>query len=101
MYYIISLRHTRKQSDHICLWRPDNAGYTSCQDSAGLYESPEKDYHDSEINMPVGKEVLDKLFIELPYMENVNLKMIPNCKTIWNALNVKMTKDGLRRTFLK
>jgi hypothetical protein len=99
MYYIISLTHTRKHSDHICLWRPNNAGYCYSQESAGLYAEPQKDYHDSDINMPVEKEILDKLFLELPYMENVNLKMIPNCKTIWNALKVKMTKDGLRRIF--
>ena len=94
MYYIISLVHTMRHEKYITLWRPTNAGYCYSKDNAGLYETPEKGYHDSNYNTPVKAEDAEKLFQKFPY-DNVLKEMIPNNKETWKILNVKMTKDGL------
>jgi hypothetical protein len=96
MYYILSLAHTKKSDKGLTLWRPDNADYTEYQHEAGLYAVPEKGYHDSEINMPIEQELADKLFI--PYIDSLSAKkIIPNCKVVWDALKVKMSKNGLKK----
>ncbi|MEH0153758.1 hypothetical protein V6R21_06390 [Limibacter armeniacum] len=94
MYYIISLCHTSKHEQYLTLWRPNNAGYCYSKEQAGVYESPEKGYHDSDSNMPIKVEEADKLFQHLPY-DNVMKYMIPNTREVWKSLNVKMTKHGL------
>lgn len=96
MYYIISLLHTNKHDKYITLWRPNNAGYCQTRESAGLYDTIEKGYHDSEPNMPISDIDAERLFIELNY--NGELKhVIPNCKAIWDDIGVKMTQNGLKK----
>lgn len=96
MYYIISLAHTFKQDKFITLWRPNNAGYCYSKESAGLYEVPEKGYHDSDSNMPIVDSEAEKLFQLLPY-DREEKYMIPNIKSVWDKLNVKMTRCGLTK----
>jgi len=98
MYFIISLTHTNKGDKYITLWRPNNAGYCYSKESAGRYETPQKDYHDSETNMPISEEVADELFIYAKYDFNgEKLHLIPNCGAVWNSLGIKMTKHGLQK----
>lgn len=96
MFHVISLTHTNRKDKFITLWRPKNAGYCYSKQMAGIYETPEKGYHDSDSNMPISIEKADELFKELPYDGELKM-MIPNCKETWKALNVKMTKDGLQK----
>jgi hypothetical protein len=89
MYYIISFNHTNVKDAFITLWRPDNAGYTTCQEFAGIYETYKKGYHDSDGNMPVRKEVLDKLFLP-----SEGKQRLLNHKAIWLQLGIKTNKKG-------
>ena len=97
MYYIISLAQTKRWEDHITLWRPHHAGYCVCKDMAGTYDQPKEGYHNSDDNMSIPVEVGDKLFIEIETRDGVKKKVLPNCKVVWKALNVKMTKNGLQK----
>lgn len=45
--------------------------------------------------MPVSAEVINSLSIETKYGSYEKAKLIPNCQAIWDALGVKMTKNGL------
>lgn len=61
LYYIASLRHTRKADDFITFWRADNAGYAWPLQWAGQYNrasvEAEMDYYhngDRSIAVPVG-----------------------------------------------
>ncbi|MCT3662555.1 hypothetical protein HZR00_08530 [Elizabethkingia anophelis] len=94
MNYIISLTHTRRHEEYITLWRPNNAGYCYSKENAGVYENPERGYHDSDDNMPILTEDAEKLFKKLPY-DGVEKYLIPNNKETWSLLGVKMTKNGL------
>lgn len=102
MHYIISLTHTNKGDKFITLWRPNNAGYCYAKEMAGLYETPEQGYHDSDTNMPIQKTTAEGLFLYLPYEKgNQSWFMIPNCKPVWDLLGVKMTKHGLKKLPVK
>jgi len=94
MYYIISLTHTMRHENYLTLWRPKNAGYCYSKEAAGVYETPEKGYHDSDINMPILVEDAEKLFKKTPY-DSKEKDMIPNNKSTWKILKTKMTRDGL------
>jgi hypothetical protein len=96
MYYIISLTHTQKQDEFITLWRPNNAGYCYSKQSAGLYENPEKGYHDSIDNMSLSEDNAYKLWITVNY-DGPEKQMIPNCSAVWKQLNVKMIKGNLKK----
>jgi len=61
MNYIISLKHTSKSDSAFTLWRPANKGYCQSLNSAGLYDIPEKGYHDSDDNLPVETELAERL----------------------------------------
>jgi len=94
MYYIISLCHTLRHEKHITLWRPKNAGYCYSKEMAGIYENPEKGYHDSETNMPITIVEAEKLFVQDIY-DGVEKNTIPNNRETWKKLGVSMRKDGL------
>ena len=97
-YLIISFVHTKKSDPYITLWRPNNAGYCFSKEMAGLYEKPEKGYHDSENGMSISEEDASNLFIFAPYDKGGEKKhLIPNCQAVWNQLNLKMTKNGLKK----
>ena len=96
-FYILSLAHTGNKDRYLTLWAPNNAGYSFCQEYAGIYESPSPGYHDNEDNMPIPTSVLDPLFILLPYDHDRKLHMIPNCRAIWEYLGLKPGKDNLKR----
>lgn len=91
-YYIISLKHTSKQEKWITLWRPNNAGYCYAKKDAGIYQEIEDGYHNHEgDSLPVETHKLDGYFIPHEYLG----ESIPNCKQVWDAFNLRMTKNGL------
>lgn len=98
MYYIISLKHTRKTDKWITLWRPNNAGYCYAQSDAGIYPDYERGYHDAEgDSLPIKTHILDGLFVNSELLSHdVVKKCILNCKQVWDMLELKMTKRGLR-----
>ncbi len=97
MNYVISLKHTHKGDKYITLWRPNNAGYCYSQDQAGKYKEIIDGYHNNETNsVPFKCDKLDGLFIDSDIIvDNKVKKCMPNCKQVWNMLNLKMTKTGL------
>ena len=97
MNIIISLYHTMRHEKYITLWRPNNAGYCYNKEIAGIYDNPEKGYHDSDLNMPIDKEMQEKLFTIKVMVNGKWQTRIPNDKTTWKILNVKMTRDGLKK----
>jgi hypothetical protein len=90
---IISLRHTRRHDKCITFWRPDNKGYTWLLKDAGNYETPVKGYHDNDDNMPIKR--IKALNLSISDEGNDKELKVPNIKMVWDALNVKMTKNGL------
>ena len=92
-YYIICLKHTRKKDSFFTLWRPNNAGYCWFKDHAGVYDGYEKGYHDSCNNVPVLKEVLDKLFIDIEY-EGKMVKAVLNNPENRKKLGIKYCNIG-------
>ena len=95
-YYIVSLKHTQKRDAYITLWGPNNAGYNFSKEMSGIYITPEKGYTDSENAMPITVELGDSLFMPVKY-DGQDKNMIPNCKAVWNVLNVKWVKGELKR----
>lgn len=52
-YILISLKRTRFDDQFFCFWRENNAGYTQNLNDAGIYTEIIKDYHNSDITLPV------------------------------------------------
>lgn len=92
-YYIISLKNTKKKESFFTLWRPDNAGYCWFKDNAGIYDGYEKGYHDSNNNIPVLKDELDKLFTEIEY-EGKMVKVVLNNTKNRKILGIKHYNIG-------
>lgn len=94
MYYIISLKHTSRLDKAITLWRADNCGYCYHQHNAGVYPEFTEGYHNLENDsLPIKTTILHDFFIK----ESINSesRIIPNCKTVWDALSLKMSKHQL------
>lgn len=99
-YYILSLGHTYRNDPYMTLWRPDNAGYCYAKENAGIYEEPEKGYHDSADNMPISTDI--NFFIPVNHIKycgpnGVTRHMIPNCQAVWDEIGIKLTKKGFVR----
>lgn len=90
MYYIISVTHTREQEDSFTLWRPKNQGYCTTKKLAGIYEEVREGYHNSDGNIPVEVEVLDKLFV----IKHNGDEILPNNHEVRRALGIKYTRNG-------
>lgn len=95
-YRIVSLRHTKKTDHFICLWAPNDAGYSLSKERSGVYNGYQPGYHDSNDNIPVPEDQIQRLFINVTY-EGQEKHMIPNCKAVWEALDLKWSATGLRR----
>lgn len=95
MYYIISLKHTHKEDKYITLWRPNNSGYCYAKESSGQYSKIEEGYHNCANNsFPIESSKLEGFFINAVIDSEVK-QCVPNCKAVWDALNLKMTRTGL------
>ena len=78
------------------LWRANNQGYCFSKENAGVYESITPGYHESDKNMAIPVEEVDKLFEDCMYMGKPHL-MIPNNAKTWKKLGVKRYKGELVR----
>ena len=94
MHYIISLYHPQHSAMFLTLWGPDNKGYCYSKEYAGIYENPEPGYHNSDDKIPISVEEAEKVFISYP-SDGKMIQAIPNCKAIWNLLNVKRNRYRL------
>ena len=94
MYYIISLKHTAKEDNQITFWRENNAGYSMFKEGAGIYENYQEGYHDSEANMPVLVDEVEKLF-----KSDGDKTYLPNNKFIIGKLGLEY--KGRRLTKIK
>lgn len=92
MYYIISLKHTAKEDNQITFWRENNAGYSMFKEGAGVYESYEVGYHDSEANIPVLVSEVEKLF-----KSDGKNTYLPNNKLVLGKLGLEYQKRRLTR----
>lgn len=96
-YIIISLKHTQRRDKFITLWRPNNCGYCFGLSDCGLYTEIIDGYHDDKYDsMPIEySNIIDKFGLyAVDYSEK---QCLPNCKAVWDFLEVKMTKNGLIR----
>lgn len=94
MYYIISLKHTAKEDKQITFWRANNQGYSMYKDGAGIYESYEEGYHDTETNTPVLVDEVEKLF-----KSDGEQTYLPNNKLVIGKLGLEY--KGRRLTKIK
>jgi hypothetical protein len=102
MYYIISLKHTRKGEKCIAFWRPNNQGYCILAALAGQYETPVKDYHDSEDNIPVQIKEVEKLLKPDPFSSGPKRFLIlPNTPSNHKILGLEMGKRNLKKSINK
>ena len=93
-YYIVSVKNTRKDHEHILFWGPDSCGYTPVVgDFIGVYNEAEAallNDGESEIAVPVA-DVLALLSPEPYYKENSRFydqrgPVVDNTRANWNAL---------------
>lgn len=67
-YYLVSVKHTRKEDLYITFWRPDNAGYCYPLSWAGQYDEEtiraKPDYYNNlDDTFPVPVHVAEELAI--------------------------------------
>lgn len=92
--YIISLKHTNKTDSFLTLWRPDNKGYCTSLQSAGIYFEPEKGYHDSDDNMPIDIHHAAILSSSVKFDDELR-DCIPNVKYILDELGIRFKGKNL------
>jgi len=92
--YVISLKHTNKTDPFLTLWRPDNKGYCQSLNSAGVYENPEKGYHDSDDSIPVQQEILDRMGSTVE-IDGELKTFVPNNRYTLSELGLKFVKGNL------
>lgn len=92
MYYIVSLKHTAKEDKQITFWRENNAGYSMFKEGAGIYESYKSGYHDSDANIPVLVDEVEKLF-----KSDGENNYLPNTPFVLGKLGLKFKNRKLIR----
>jgi len=93
LFYIVSVRYTRKDSQYLSVWRPNNEGYAYPLPWAGRYSDAvvrrEWDYyHNGFDSIAVPCEILDALGV-LPSAGAVDGDVgpvIPNTKATWSKI---------------
>lgn len=96
MFYVISLKHTKKKDKYFTLWRANNAGYCFSKGMAGLYATPQVGYHDNENNMPVSVADAERMFERTIY-EGQDGYMIHNNAKNQKALGLSWKAGELLR----
>lgn len=96
MYLIISLKHTYKHEECMTLWRSNNSGYTLWLEQSGQYENYTRGYHDSEGNIPIDQDTLNKLDLTRRNNEfGEPITFISNTPYNHKILGVKYSKKKL------
>lgn len=93
LYYIASLKHTRRENDYITFWRPDNAGYAWPLSWAGKYTAEqvlaEQDYYNNgTCKIAVPCDLVDALGIPTApgMVDNDAGPVVLNNRTNWRCL---------------
>lgn len=89
-FYVVSLKHTRRDSQYITVWRPEDKGYAWPLSWAGKYSEAEilaqRDYyHRGDDTLAVPCAVLDALAVE-PFkgtIDNDAGPVVMNNKANW------------------
>lgn len=59
-YYLASFKRSHDRG-YVIWWMPDNAGYTTDLEQAGIYAEPVLGYHDSDDTVPVPVALIESL----------------------------------------
>lgn len=95
-YILVSMKHTHKKDKFITFWQANDCGYTIFNDQFGKYEEIREGYHNSEHTLPVEVDKIKPL-LEM-WLDGPAWRMVVyNNRSNWEALGLKLTKNGLRR----
>jgi len=104
MNVIASLKHTRKDHEHIVFWRPDHRGYTPVLDRAGLYsEIDSADLNDGVDCIAIPMSAAVAVAVPTPFFKPERQFydeagcVVENTRANWNAL-VKASIEAGRQT---
>jgi hypothetical protein len=96
-FYVISLKHTRREHRYVTLWRPDDKGYTFRASSAGRYPSvrvrAHLGYYNSGCSIAVPCEVVDALTVmttPADCLDGVDGPALLNTEAKWKVLLANM-----------
>lgn len=90
------MKHTNKKDCFITFWKPNSAGYCYSLNLAGVYENPEKGYHDNEDNMSIESEIIERMGSTILYDGELKT-MVPNNKYVLDELGLKYIGLNLKR----
>lgn len=83
-YYILSLKWSNGKEIY-AWWRPDNNGYTSDLNQAGIYTEEQINkrtlYYKNTGTVPVEKEIVHKLQIQ---------RTVPSLSSNWELMNIDL-----------
>lgn len=103
-FYIVSLKHTRREHAYITVWRKDNCGYAWPLSWAGKYSAQQVDenpeyYHNGRSTLAVPCDLLDNLAVppEKGMVDNDAGPVILNNRTNWRCIIEFHKADPLQR----
>jgi hypothetical protein len=89
LYYVVSVKHTKREDPYITLWNPDNKGYCYRIEVAGKYTESTIAahlgyYHTGCSNIAVKCEVIDAMVVmsKPGYLDTAG-HVAPNDKGMW------------------
>lgn len=91
MFYVLSLKHTRRNHKAITLWMPNDRGYCWTLDLAGTYGEAcvleHLGYYNSGCsNIAVPAELVERLACEVEYNTKEYGLCLPNNADVWKKL---------------
>jgi hypothetical protein len=88
LYYVVSVKHTKRTDKYITLWNPDDKGYCFSIDKAGKYtfDQIEKslNYYHTGYDIAVKCEILDAICCKSEewYLDNI-CDVVKNKSSTW------------------
>jgi hypothetical protein len=89
LYYVVSVKHTKREDPYLTLWNPDDNGYCHRACIAGKYAESHVAahldyYHTGHSDIAVKCEVIDAMLVMSPpgYLDTPGL-VAPNSKAMW------------------
>jgi hypothetical protein len=91
LFYVVSVRHTKRTDRYITFWRPDSRGYAWPLSWAGKYpiEEISFEYHNSgDISVTIPCEVADRIAVqpEKGRIDNDAGPVVKNNATNWKTI---------------
>lgn len=101
IYYLVSVKHTRRDQKYIAFWRPDNCGYAWPLSWAGKYTEEQIKakpdyYHNGDCTFAVPCELIDSLAVppEKGYIDNDAGPVVLNKKSYWLTI-LEFAMEGM------